>query len=53
MFVTEVDTSKKKAVHDEMARLLVQYLRQQGSSPQIQLLQVSINESAILVMNYG
>ena len=32
MFVTEVDTSKKKAVHDELARLLVQYLRQQNSS---------------------
>ena len=28
MFQTELDTSKKKAVHDELARLLVQYLRQ-------------------------
>lgn len=29
MFMTEVDSSRKKAVHDELARLLVQYLRQQ------------------------
>ena len=28
MFVTEVDSSRKKAVHDELARLLVQYIRQ-------------------------
>ena len=31
MFVTEVDSSRKKAVHDELARLLVQYLRQQSN----------------------
>ena len=42
MFFTEVDASKKKAVHDELARLLVQYLRQHGSTPQIkQLLDVN------------
>ena len=28
MFMTEVDSSRKKAVHDELARLLVQYIRQ-------------------------
>ena len=31
MFMTEVDSSRKKAVHDELARLLVQYLRQQSA----------------------
>ena len=41
MFVTEVDSSKKKAVHDELARLLVQYLRQQNSSTKLKLLDVS------------
>lgn len=29
--MTEVDSSRKKAVHDELARLLVQYLRQQSA----------------------
>ena len=29
--MTEVDSTKKKGVHDELARLLVQYLRQQTS----------------------
>lgn len=41
MFVTEVDSSKKKAVHDELARLLVQYLRQQNGSTKLKLLDVS------------
>ena len=27
MFVTELDGSKRRAVHDELARLLVQYLK--------------------------
>ena len=29
IFLTEVDDSKKKCVHDELARLLVQYVKQQ------------------------
>ncbi len=31
IFMTEVDSTRKKGVHDELARLLVQYLRQQTS----------------------
>ena len=46
MFVTEVDSSKKKAVHDELARLLVQYLRQQSSSTKLKLLDVSATLAA-------
>ena len=41
MFVTEVDTTKKRGVHDEMARLLVQYLKQHSSTSQLKLLDVS------------
>ena len=29
IFMTEVDNSLKKCVHDELARLLVQYVKQQ------------------------
>ena len=34
MFVTELDSSKKRAVHDELARLLVQYLKKKFENPQ-------------------
>lgn len=42
MFVTEVDSTRKKAVHDELARLLVQYIRQQGAQQIALLLDVSV-----------
>ena len=41
MFVTEVDSSHKKAVHDELARLLVQYMRSPNNQHLSQLLEVS------------
>ena len=34
MFVSELDGSKKRAVHDELARLLVQYLKKKFENPQ-------------------
>ena len=34
MFVSELDSSKKRAVHDELARLLVQYLKKKFENPQ-------------------
>ena len=40
MFMTEVDSSRKKAVHDELARLLVQYIRQPDQTHISSLLEV-------------
>ncbi len=42
MFVTEVDSSRKKAVHDELARLLVQYIRQPDPVQISAVLEVSV-----------
>lgn len=46
MFVTEVDSSKKRGVHDELARLLVQCLRQQDPLVVPKLLDVSATSSS-------
>ncbi len=42
MFVTEVDSSRKKAVHDELASLLVQYIRQPDQAQISALLEVTV-----------
>ena len=42
IFVTEVDSSQTKAVHDELARLLVLYFKM-GQAKSEKLLQVLIN----------
>lgn len=42
MFVTEVDSSRRKAAHDELARLLVQYIRQPDQTQIAALLEVSM-----------
>lgn len=34
MFMTEIDSTRKKGVHDELARLLVQYVRQPSQDEQ-------------------
>jgi len=47
VFQTEVDASKKHGVHDELAKLLVQYLKQTSSDGNYisRMLEVGLEES--------